>query len=118
MDVERSVDVALEQQAAVGRFRVAEALLHILARVDLCVALLHLQTLVQGSERVGWHLRHRWRKSIVNTRWTLYSARLMVRLWWQTRRCAAESLLPKRLRLCGRDCFFSLSGFPATASVA
>jgi hypothetical protein len=32
MDVERSVDVALEQQAAVGRFRVAEALLHILPR--------------------------------------------------------------------------------------
>jgi hypothetical protein len=51
MDVERSVDVALEQQAAVGRVRVAEALPHILARVDLCVALLHLQTLVQGSER-------------------------------------------------------------------
>jgi hypothetical protein len=32
MDVERSVDVALEQQAAVGRVRVAEALLHLLPR--------------------------------------------------------------------------------------
>jgi hypothetical protein len=32
MDVERSVDVALEQQATVGRVRVAEALLYLLPR--------------------------------------------------------------------------------------
>jgi hypothetical protein len=30
-------------------------------RVDRCVALPHLETLVQRSEGRGWHWRHRWR---------------------------------------------------------
>lgn len=36
MDVERSADVTLEQQAAVGSFRIAETLLHILPRRCHC----------------------------------------------------------------------------------
>jgi hypothetical protein len=32
-------------------------------RVDRPVILPHLETVVQGSERRGWHLRHRWRSS-------------------------------------------------------